>query len=291
MKMSKQDGEVPVPNSEDNNPFTSISPEIISSLNSCNQLYLRSVILQVLCQHPELTDVIQDLLSKACANQENDKVNKLLSDAHLPGYPEHHRLTDFNPACLSDADQSKYKELASLSFLNSESRPNVLLYGLADQGRDKIAIGLGDACCRAKRSVFFVSYSRFAEIMRTHGVSPSSNTAYNVMMKANCLIIDDFAGTRIYDEELLDGITQFIEARVKAHKESYIQHKHNSKKPFVPCCTIATSSFEPVDWVKYMDQNEKKTYALARFFYQSYATIIHVDETNIPSSDNKQPNS
>ena len=125
--------------------------------------------------------------------------------------------------------------------------------------------------------------------MRTHGVSPSSNTAYHVMMKANCLIIDDFAGTRIYDEELLDGITQFIEARVKAHKESYIQHKHNSKKPFVPCCTIATSSFEPVDWVKYMDQHEKKTYALARFFYQSYATIIHVDETNIPPSDNKQP--
>ena len=142
-----------MPNSEDNNPFTSIRPEIISSLNSCNQLYLRSVILQVLYQHPELTDVIQDLLSKACANQENDKVNKLLSDAHLPGYPEHHRLTDFNPACLSDADQSKYKELANLSFLNSENRPNVLLYGLADQGRDRIAIGLGDACCRAKRSV------------------------------------------------------------------------------------------------------------------------------------------
>lgn len=276
-----------MPNSEDKNPFESVSPEIVSSLNSCNQFYLRSVILQVLFQYPELTDSVQDLLSKASANQENDKVNKLLAAAHLPGYPEHHRLTDFNPACLSDTDQSEFRELANLSFLNSEKKPNVLLYGLADQGRDKIAIGLGDICCRAKRSVFFVSYSSFAETIRTHGIISSANTTYDAMMKANCLIIDDFAGIRIYDEDLLDGITQFIAARANAHKESYIQHKYNSKKTFVPCSTIATSSFEPVDWVKQMDQHEKKTYALARFFYQSYAAVIHVDETNMPSPHNK----
>lgn len=212
-----------MPNSEDKNPFESVSPEIVSSLNSCNQFYLRSVILQVLFQYPELTDSVQDLLSKASA----------------------------------------------------------------DQGRDKIAIGLGDICCRAKRSVFFVSYSSFAETIRTHGIISSANTTYDAMMKANCLIIDDFAGIRIYDEDLLDGITQFIAARANAHKESYIQHKYNSKKPFVPCSTIATSSFEPVDWVKQMDQHEKKTYALARFFYQSYAAVIHVDETNMPSPHNK----
>lgn len=285
MKIIKYVGGVSMSNFDNINPFESVTPVMISYLNSCNQLYLKSVILQVILQHPELTESIQELLKKSCESQKNDKVNNLLSSAHLPGYPEHHRLSDFNSNCLSDNDQLKFNAISNLCFLNNENKPNVLLYGLADQGRDKIAIGLGDACCRAKQRVFYVSYTRFAEIIRTHGVIPNSNTAYSAMMKANCLIIDDFAGTKIYDEDLLDGITQFIEARAKAHKESYIQHKHNSKKPFIPCCTIATSSFEPVDWVKYMDQHEKKTYALARFFYQSYATILHVDETNLQSSN------
>lgn len=211
-------------------------------------------------------------------------MNKLLSDAHLPGYPEHHRLTDFNPACLSDADQSKYKELANLSFLNSENRPNVLLYGLADQGRDRIAIGLGDACCRAKLRAYFISYDNFIKIIRTHGVISGSNNAYNELMKKNCLIIDNFAEKTVYDEELLDEMAQFIKSRADAHRESYIQHKHNPQTPFVPCCTIVTSSFEPADWTNYMKQDDKKTYNIARFFCDNYAVSLHVDENNTPAN-------
>lgn len=263
-----------------NNPFESVSPDIISSLNSCSMFYLKNTILQIIIQNPEMADNIKDLLSKANTNQENDKINDLLAKAGLPGYPEHHKLTDFNPACLSKADRTKYEELSGLCFLTSEKKPNVLLHGLAGQGRDKIAIGLGDLCCRKKMKVIYIPYTGFVEVLRTRGTMTKTNTFYEKMMKTNCLIIDNFAGKLVYDEDILDAMTDFIQARAELHRDNYIQHKHDSGKPFVPYCTIATSSFEPAEWTKHMKQDPVKTFALARFFYQNFATIIHVDETN-----------
>ena len=164
-----------MPKSEVMNPFEAVDPEIIDSMKSCTIPYLRSVIIQIITQYPEMADPVKELLVNAKGNRGNDRVNKLLAEANFPCYPEHSRLSDFDPACLSETEQIKYKDISELSFLHDPKKPNVFLHGLAGQGREKIAIGLGDACCRAKRSVFFVSYSRFAEIMRTHGVIPSAS--------------------------------------------------------------------------------------------------------------------
>ena len=274
-----------MPESEVMNPFEAVDPEIIASMKSCTIPYLRNVIIQIITQYPEMTDTVKELLVNAKGNCGNDRVNDLLAAANFPCYPEHSRLSDFDPACLSETEQIKYKDIAELSFLNDFKRPNVLLHGLAGQGREKIAIGLGDAFCRAKLRAYFISYDNFIKIIRTHGVISGSNKAYNELMKKNCLIIDNFAEKTVYDEELLDEMAQFIKSRADAHRESYVQHKHNPKIPFVPCCTIVTSSFEPVDWTNYMKQDDKKTYNIARFFCDSYATSFHVDENNSPPTN------
>lgn len=274
-----------MPEPEVMNPFEIVDAEIIVSLNSCNRFYLKNVIIQIITQYPKMSDTVKDLLVDANTNQDNDKINKLLAEAGLPYHPEHFRLSDFNPACLSETEQSTYKELSELNFLHNPKKPNVLLYGLADRGREKIAIGLGDACCRAKYRTLFLSYNNFVEIIRTHGLISVSNNAYNELKKASCLIIDNFAGKTVYDEEVLDEMAQLIKFRVDAHKESFVRHKSGSKNSPVPCCTIVTSSFEPVEWTKYMKQPDEKTYDLVRFFYDSYATHLHVDEANVPPAD------
>lgn len=107
--------------------------------------------------YPDLNKDIKECIKKTYDNQENDDINKLISSAHFPGYPEHYRLSDFDPSCLSEKDQKEYEELSKLSFLKSKKRPNVLLYGLPGQGREKLAIELGDACCRAKMNVMYVA--------------------------------------------------------------------------------------------------------------------------------------
>ena len=253
-------------------------------MKSCTTPYLRSVIIQIITQYPEMADPVKELLVNAKGNCGNDRVNKLLVEANFPCYPEHSRLSDFDPACLSETEQIKYKDISELSFLHDPKKPNVFLHGLAGQGREKIAIGLGDAFCRAKLRAYFISYDNFIKIIRTHGVISGSNNAYNELMKKNCLIIDNFAEKTVYDEELLDEMAHFIQSRADAHRESYIQHKHNPKTPFVPCCTIVTSSFEPADWTNYMKQDDKKTYNIARFFCDNYAVSLHVDENNTPAN-------
>ena len=274
-----------MPESKKSNPFEAVDPEIIAYMNSCTILYLKNVIIQIITQYPEMTDTVKELLVNAKANRGNDRVNDLLAAANFPCYPEHSRLSDFDPACLSETEQIKYKDISALSFLHDPKKPNVLLHGLADQGREKIAIGLGDACCRAKLSASFISYDDFVEIIRTHGLISGPNKAYNELKKKNCLIIDNFAGKTVYDEEILDGMAHFIKSRADAHRESYIQHKYNPKMPFVPCCTIVTSSFEPADWTKYMKQDDAKTYNIARFLCDNYAVSLHVDENNAPPTN------
>ena len=120
--------------------------------------------------------------------------------------------------------------------------------------------------------------------MKIHSGKPKYNKAYSSLLKTNCLIIGYFAETTIYDESILESMHRLLETRAKVHQNSYIQHKYNPKKAFTPLCTIITSSYQPVDWTKIMVQDAKKTFGIARLFYQSYATTIHIDETNKPDS-------
>lgn len=270
-------------------PSEIFDSEIISTLNQCKIFYLKSIILKIVEDHPDLKDEIKACIKTTYDNQENDDINKLLSSANFPGYPEHYRLSVFDPSCLSEKDQKEYEELSKLGFLKNKKKPNVLLFGLPSCGREKVAIGLGDACCRAKKSVYYIPYATFVDTIRTR-VKPASKKIYEKMQKSNCLIIDNFAGTRVYDEDILDCMTQFLEERAQAHTDSCIQHEHDASKPLVPRCTIVTSLFQPANWVGTMDQHEKKTFVLARLFYSSHATLLQVDETNT-SSANNQPDS
>lgn len=92
-------------------------------MKSCTIPYLRNVIIQIITQYPEMTDTVKELLVNAKANRGNDRVNNLLAAANFPCYPEHSRLSDFDPACLSETEQIKYKDIAELSFLNDFKSP------------------------------------------------------------------------------------------------------------------------------------------------------------------------
>ena len=105
-----------MPKSKKLNPFEAVNPEIIDSMKSCTTPYLRSVIIQIITQYPEMADPVKELLVNAKGNCGNDRVNKLLAEANFPCYPEHSRLSDFAPACLSETEQIKYKDISELSL-------------------------------------------------------------------------------------------------------------------------------------------------------------------------------
>lgn len=69
-------------------------------------------------------------------------------------------------------------------FLYGKDKPNVSLYGLSDLGREKVAIGLGDVCCRAEKEVLYITYNKFADIMRLHCGKPKPNKIYSSLLKS-----------------------------------------------------------------------------------------------------------
>ena len=111
-----------MPESKKSNPFEAVDPEIIDSMKSCTTPYLRSVIIQIITQYPEMADPVKELLVNAKGNCGNDRVNKLLAEANFPCYPEHSRLSDFDSACLSETEQIKYKDISELSFLHDPKK-------------------------------------------------------------------------------------------------------------------------------------------------------------------------
>lgn len=268
----------------DSNPFDILDPELVKLANTCGVRYLRHILFQVILEHPELSDSINDLLIEAHSNQNNDKENSLLYDAKFPCYPDHYRLEDFDPSCLSEQDAETYKSLIKLSFLNSPSQPNVYIHGLVGQGREKVAIGLGDACCKQQQKTFYTTYSDLIGILRTHCTNSTNNEKFDVLAGMNVLIIDNFSEDIVYDEEILDILKAFLDRRALTHRENYVAHKHG-KKPFSPCCTIITSAFEPAEWPQYMKQDVRKSLSISQLFHEKYAVSIHVDEMNVPSAE------
>ena len=73
-----------MPESEVMNPFEAVDPEIIDSMKSCTIPYLRSVIIQIITQYPEMADPVKELLVNAKGNRGNDRVNKLLAEDEEP---------------------------------------------------------------------------------------------------------------------------------------------------------------------------------------------------------------
>ena len=90
-----------MPDADVTNPFSAVDPEIIASMKSCTIPYLRNVIIRIITQYPEMAEPVKELLVTAKINRGNDRVNDLLAEANFPCYPEHSRLSDFDPACLS----------------------------------------------------------------------------------------------------------------------------------------------------------------------------------------------
>ena len=72
-----------MPKSEVMNPFEAVDPEIIDSMKSCTTPYLRSVIIQIITQYPEMADPVKELLVIAILDAALDQVHPMLLVTHL----------------------------------------------------------------------------------------------------------------------------------------------------------------------------------------------------------------
>jgi DNA replication protein DnaC len=263
-------------------------------LTETRDRYLREVVTKINSSHPELYDEICEILETAMKNKMTDVINKRLSKACLPGYPDNYRLDDFNQSCLSGKDLKVFKELRTLEFINS-NQPNLLIYGPPGFGKEKIAIGLGDLLCRRNHIVRYVDFHTFINTIKNHGVIAKSNSIYDDLEKVEILIIDDFAGINVYDQEIIDGIYILLKTRLDNHLLAFSETRKNRRMVMIPRLTIITTCHPIGKWTEHFSTDPMTVLKMINILYGS-GHIISVDDnpsklensfTN-PSSENPQ---
>lgn len=259
--------------------------ELLKLMSFSKDRYLQSVILNIIERHPDQYEEIIELLTNSSANQKNDRINTLLSNACLPGYPEHDTLDTFDQTCLSEPDLKLFQDIQKLDFLKT-SKPNLNIYGPPGFGRERIATGLGDLCCRAEYRVRFIEFHNLMQTIRIHERDTKNHKLYDELLNVNCLIIDDFAGEKLYDAELINGLELLIHTRMSEHQKRFIQHKKDPKQKMQPRSTVITSSYVPIKWVTRFTTEDMTVLKLANLFLGSGHTLT-VDETNKPENADK----
>jgi len=248
-------------------PFTK---QVLQDIASFNNRYLGGILANLFESHPELQEEIADSIIDAVAAKENDNVNKLLEEAFLPGYPDHPTLSDFDASCLSKTDKEVYDTFMTLDCLTDRNRkPNLVLYGPPDCGKEKVAVGLGDRLCREGKSARFIDFHHLMEVLQTHGRLPSSNTLYRILTKVECLIIDDFACMNIHDADLLDSLYVLLRTRIDDHLSPKTKKKIRA--------TFVTTHHHLEDWPRHLIGDDFKVLQIINILY-GRGTLLTIDE-------------
>ena len=163
-----------------------------------------------------------------------------------------------------------YDRFMTLDCLTDRGRkPNLILYGHPDCGKEKVAIGLGDKLCREGYSVRFIDFHHLMEIMQTHGRIPASNTLYKTLGKVECLIIDNFACMNIHDVDLIDSLYVLLRSRTDDHLGPKVKKK--------PRATFITTHHHLEEWPRHLIGDDFKVLQIINILY-GRGTLLSIDE-------------
>lgn len=162
---------------------------------------------------------------------------RLLKNSDLDTY-------DFNFSC--GIDRQQLRQLRELVWV--EQAYNLILMGPSGTGKSFIASGLvSDAVDKGYRA-YFVTMEDLVNILRTKDMVAVSLSAYNRLLKANLIAIDDIMMFPVRKAEA----TAFF---------NLINHLHEQ------CSVIITTNKSPQQWVEALDDEVLVTALLDRLLF------------------------
>lgn len=186
--------------------------------------------------------VLQILRSEVEQRQQSDKERRLkaarlLKNSDLDRY-------DFNFSC--GIDRQQMRQLRELVWV--EQAYNLVLMGPSGTGKSYIASGLvSDAVNKGYRA-YFMTMEDLVYILRTKDMVAASLSAYNRLLKANLVAIDD--------------IMMFPVKKVEATAFfNLINHLHEQ------CSVIITTNKSPQQWAEALDDEVLVTALLDRLLF------------------------
>lgn len=204
---------------------------------------LESLIHQAQIDNPTYMEFIRNIVCQEVKQRQSSdldrrrKLAKLLKNSNLDDY-------DFNH--INGLDRQQFKQLRELLWV--EQAYNLILMGPSGTGKSYIASGLVNDAINKGYKAYFLTMEELVNILKTKDMIANSLSAYNRLIKANLVVIDD--------------IMMFPVKKVEATSFfNLINHLHQQ------CFVIITTNKSPQQWVEALDDEVLVTALLDRLLY------------------------
>ena len=141
-------------------------------------------------------EFLRDLLAREVEERDSKDLQRRLKAAHLPA---RHDLALFDHNYSQGITAPRLRELRELSWL--EQTYNIILMGPSGTGKTYIAAGLVYDAVMQGYKAYMATMEDIVNIIRMKPVMPSAMAAYNRLLKADLIAIDDIMLFPVKKEE------------------------------------------------------------------------------------------
>lgn len=188
-------------------------------------------------------EFLHDLLSREVQERDSRDLQRRMKAAALPS---RHDLDLFDHNYSQGITATELRELRRLGWL--EQNYNIILMGPSGTGKTFIAAGLTYEAVMQGYKAYMVTMEDVINIIKMKTILPSAMTAYNRLLKADLVTIDDIMLFPVKKEDAA-GFFNLINT---LHEKSSL---------------IITTNKAPTDWAKTLDDEVLASAILDRLLY------------------------
>lgn len=191
------------------------------------------------------------LLEREVKQRQKTDLDRRLSLARLP---KDNNLDQYDFNHSNGISKPQLKELRELLWLDQNY--NLILMGPSGTGKTFIASGLIHDAVKAGYKAYFKTMEEILNILRMKEMTSSAMNAYNRLLKANLLAIDDIM---LFPMKKNEAVAFF----------NMVNHLHHK------CSIIVTTNKSPKQWAETLDDEVLATALLDRLLY--HCEVIKLD--------------
>lgn len=206
--------------------------------------HLEEIVHKAQENKPTYLDFILQVLQTEVQNRDKKDYERRLSAAHLPARHDLD-LFDFHFSC--SITPNRLKELRELIWM--EQSYNVILMGPSGTGKTFIAAGLIYEAVKQGYKAYMLTMEDIITTIKMKEVSPTAMSAYNKIVRANLIAIDDIMLFPVKKEDA----TGFFNLINTLHEKTSI---------------IITTNKAPTEWAQTLDDEVLATALLDRLLYR-----------------------
>lgn len=189
-------------------------------------------------------EFLKSLLEREVRERDDRDLQRRLKAAHLP---PRHNLDLFDHNYSQGINGTRLRELRQLSWM--EQTYNIILMGPSGTGKTFIAAGLIYEAVRNGYKAYMLTMEDIITTIRMKALLPSAMTAYNKLLKADLIAIDDIMLFPVKKEDAT-GFFNLINA---LHEKTSI---------------IITTNKAPTEWAATLDDEVLASALLDRLLYR-----------------------